>query len=97
MERRIFFISVALLFASLWIASVQAHQAVLTIRNSGTIAQPLPPNSTPTTTTPTTPVDWTGILETFSYVAVGLAVLHRKLKDRNWKKKYKDIIVTKPF
>jgi hypothetical protein len=52
----------------------------------------------------TTPFGPSGVIEFFSgigpYVGLlvsGLLLLYRHLRDRNWKKKYKDVIVTKPL
>lgn len=51
--------------------------------------------------TPFTPSGWTqialGIAPYVTLIVSGLALLGRLLRDRNWRKKYKDVIVTEGY
>jgi hypothetical protein len=53
----------------------------------------------PSTIVPPVPFDWLGFLGSIArYVSLaitGLIELHKRWKDRNWKKKYEKVVVTK--
>jgi hypothetical protein len=86
-------VTIALLFASLCMVAVQADSGSSS-EGTAVVLPSLATNaSAPPTSTPTLPVSWTELLVA---LGTGLAALREWLKDRNWQKKYKNVIVTKP-